>query len=289
MASRVFTVDGHVRVEEGFDEALTNIVTPGYFDVMGIALRAGTDFVDLEDTTTAPQAIVNDEFVRRFVRNNEPIGRRLQARGSSYTITGVVRNSLYNAFGEPPSPMIYFSYRDMPQPRGEIHLRIAAASTAFAPEVRRVMRELDGDLPVFNVRSMTDHVETNLIFRRIPAQMFAVLGPMLLVLAAIGIYAVVAYAAALRTTEIGVRIALGATSSRVVRQFVAEHMRVIAIGGLLGWLVAFLVASDLQADRRIDVAVFGGVPAILLVVAVIACWLPAWRATRVPPMAALRE
>jgi hypothetical protein len=256
---------------------------------MGIAFQSGSDFADLKDATTAPQAIVNDEFVRRFVRSGEPLGRRLQARGRGFTIIGVVRNSLYNAFGEPPTPAIYFSYRDMPQPRGEIHVRTAAASTVVAAEVRRVMRDLDGDLPVFNVRSMTDHVDTNLIFRRIPAQMFAVLGPLLLVLAAIGIYAVVAYAVALRTTEIGVRLALGATTSRVVRQFLGEHLEVIGIGTVVGWLAAYLVAADALENQSIDLAVFAGVPAILLVVAVIACWLPAWRATKVAPMASLRE
>ena len=289
LPSRVFTVDGHVRSDDGFDEALTNIVTPGYFDVLGIPFQSGSDFADLKDATTTPQVIVNDEFVRRFVRSGEPLGRRLQARGSRFTIIGVVRNSLYNAFGEPPAPAIYFSYRDMPQPRGEIHLKTAAPSAAVGAEVRRAMRELDGDLPVFNLRSMTDHVDTNLIFRRTPAQMFAVLGPLLLVLAAIGIYAVVAYAVALRTTEIGVRLALGATASRVVRQFVVEHLEIIGMGAIVGWLAAFLVAADVLENQSLDLTVFAGVPAILLVVAVIACWLPAWRAARSAPMAALRE
>lgn len=290
MPTRAFTVDGHARPDGGIDESLSNIVTPGYLDVLGIALRAGTDFADLNDTAAPAQAIVNEEFVRRFIPNGESVGRGLEASGRRFIICGVAANATYDAFGEPPMPMIYFSYRDLPQPRGEIHMRTAGPnSTSIAPDVRRVMREIDADLPVFNVRSMSDHVETNLIFRRIPTRMFSVLGPLLLLLAAVGVYAVVAYAVSLRTTEIGVRLALGATPQRVVAQFVAEHIGVVATGAILGWLAAFVAAKDLLDDDRIDLMVFGGAPAILLAVAALACWLAASRAARIAPMEALRN
>jgi putative ABC transport system permease protein len=290
MASRVFTVDGWTRTEAGFDQALANTVTPGYFDVMNIPLRAGTDFAPLGDPAAPGQAIVNEEFVRRYLPEVEPLGRRLQARGGTYIITAVARNSLYNGFGEPPTPIIYFSYRDTPTPRGEIHVRTRTGiENTVVADLRRIVWELDPDLPVFNVRSLTDHIERNLIFRRIPARMFAVLGPMLLVLAAIGIYAVVSYTVSLRTTEIGVRLAIGATPARIIRQVVGENLSVIGVGALVGWLVAFVVAADVLPGGSIDLAVFFGMPLILLVVAALACWLPARRATRVLPMSALRQ
>src|SRR5206468_8410712 len=137
LPSRVFTVEGRTRADADVDRALANIVTPGYFAVMGIPLRAGTDFADLESgTASLPQAIVNEEFVRRYLERAEPLGRRLQARGRTLIITGVVRNSLYNGFGEPPTPIIYFSYRDTPVSFGEIHLRgRVGAETSVAPEV----------------------------------------------------------------------------------------------------------------------------------------------------------
>jgi len=289
LPSRVFTVEGWTRTEAGFDQALANTVTPGYFTVMGIPLRAGTDFTGLDDVAGPAQAVVNEEFVRRYLQRVEPIGRRLVARGRTYFITGVVRNSLYNAFGEPPTPIIYFSFRDTPTRVGEIHLRTrVGAETALAPDVRRVVRELDPELPVYNVRTLTDHVETNLLFRRIPARMFAVLGPMLLMLAAMGIYTVVAYNVSQRTTEIGVRLALGATARRVVAQFVGESLGVIGLGALVGWVLAFIVVLDLVGGS-IDVPVFVGVPAILLLVGACACWLPARRAARLDPMVALRR
>jgi predicted permease len=290
LPSRVFTVEGRTRTDADVDRALANIVSPGYFAVMGIPFRAGTDFADLESgTAPPPQVIVNEEFVRRYLDRVEPLGRRLQARGRTFIIAGVVRNSLYNGFGEPPTPIIYFSYRDTPVQSGEIHVRArAGAETALASEVRRVVREIDVELPIFNVRTLTDHVETNLIFRRVPARMFAVLGPLLLALAAIGIYAVVAYSVARRSTEIGVRLALGATAQRVVAQIVDESLQVIGVGALAGWVLAFAVDLDLFGGS-IDLPVFLGVPALLLVVAAIACWLPAVRAASVDPMVALRQ
>ena len=151
-------------------------------------------------------------------------------------IAGVVRNSLSDSFGEKPTPVIYFSYRDRPSLAGQIHLRTRPGNEALlGPEVERVVRELDPTLPVYDVRTLTDHVDKNLFLRRIPARMFVVLGPLMLVLAAIGIYAVVSYSVSRRTTEIGVRLALGATARRVVSQIVGETLRVVGAGALAGW------------------------------------------------------
>jgi predicted permease len=289
---RSFTLEGRARNagdDAAPDQAFTNTVTPGYFRTMGIPMRAGTDFVNLDDAATPPQAIVNEEFVRRFVGSAEPIGRRLQTRGTSYVIAGVVRTSLSNAFGEQASPVIYLSYRDRPAARGEIHLRTGVgAELLLAPQVERIVRDLDPSLPIYDARTLTDHVEKNLFLRRIPARMFVVLGPALLVLAAIGIYAVVAYSVSQRTTEIGVRLALGATARRVVSQIVGDSLRVVAAGAMVGWALA--VAVNLHLVRGpIYLSVFGGVPLLLLTVAAVACWLPARRATEVDPIVALRQ
>ncbi len=293
LPSRVFTLEGRARDEAGYDEALANTVTPGYFALMGIAFSAGADFTDLSvaaSEAAPPQVIVNDAFVRRYLAGGEPIGRRLDARGRRFVIAGVVHNSLYNAFGEPPTPILHFSYRDVPAVAGEIHVRgHGKADVAIAPEVRRVVRTLDADLPVFNVRTLSDHIETNLVFRRVPARLFAVLGPLLLALAAIGIYAVVAYTVSLRTTEIGVRLALGATAGRVMVHFVVESLVVVGLGAVAGWAVACALAIAFAPRGSIDLPVFIGVPVILLLVATLACWLPVRRATRVEPIVALRR
>ena len=287
---RPFNLEGRARSDAADDRALVNIVTPGYFNTMAIPLRVGAPFADLDDAAAAPQAIVNEEFVRRYIGNAQPLGRRIQGRDTRYVIVGVARNALYDSFGEPPTPIIYYSYRDRPLPTGEIHLRTRpGAEGALAPEVQRVIRELDPMLPVYDVRTLSEHVEKNLFLRRMPARLFAVLGPLLLIMAAIGIYAIVAYSVSRRTTEIGVRLALGASGGHVVVEIMRDTLRVVTIGALSGWLVAYVAQIHIARGAALDLPVFLGVPALLLCVAALACWVPARRAAAVDPMVALRE
>jgi predicted permease len=287
---RSFTVQGRVRTEPGQDRAISNTVTPGYFKVMGIPLLQGNDFAEMRDKAAPPQAIVNEEFVRRYLDGANAIGRSVQARGGSFAIIGVARNSVYDAFGEPAQPAIYFSYRDRPQDQGEIHLRTRTGNeTALTSEARAVLRDLDPMLPLYDVRTFSQHIERNLYLRRIPARMFAVLGPLLLGLAAIGIYAVVSYAVARRTREIGVRLAFGATSGRVILQIIRENLGAITCGTAIGWVLALVISVRLITKGPINLPVFLGVPAILLGVATLACWIPARRASQTDPIAALRH
>jgi ABC-type antimicrobial peptide transport system permease subunit len=152
-----------------------------------------------------------------------------------------------------------------------------------------VLRDLDPMLPLYDVRTFSQHIDRNLYLRRIPARMFVVLGPLLLGLAAIGIYAVVSYAVSRRTKEIGLRLAFGATSGRVVRQIIRENLGVIAWGATIGWVLAFVISVHAITKGPVNLPVFTGVPAILLGVATLACWLPARRASRIDPIATLRH
>jgi len=286
---RGFELEGRARSDAGQDLALSNTVTPDYFRMMGIPLRTGRTFAELTDADAPPQSVVNDEFVREYLAGAEPLGRRLTTRGRTYTIVGVVKTSTYDAFGEKPKPIIYLSYRDRPSGGGEIHVRTrVGAETLLAPEIQRIVRELDPTLPVYDVRTLVEHVDKNLFLRKIPARMFVVLGPLLLVLAAIGIYAVVAYTVSHRTSEIGIRIALGATAAKVVRQIVRETLNIVGVGATVGWALAFLVAIHVMRGAPINLAIFLGVPAVLMLVAAGASWLPARRAARVDPVVALR-
>ena len=292
LPQRSFTVEGRARTDGAVDQTVSNTVTPGYFRTMGIAMLAGADFVELADAASPPQVIVNEAFVRRFLDDGTPaaaIGRRIQSRAVSYSVAGVVKTSLSDSFSEPPTPAIYFSYRDRYQTRGEIHVRTRPGAEALiAPEIERIVRELDPGLAVYDVRTLTEHVEKNLVLRRIPARIFVVLGPMLLALAAIGIYAVVAYSVSRRTTEIGVRLALGATPVRVVADVVRDTMGVVACGATVAWTISLLVKLHLIRGP-ISLSVFVGIPALLLAVSALACWVPARRAASIDPLIALRE
>ena len=286
---RSFTLEGRAQVQQAPDRALSNTVSNEYFKVMGVPIVAGTDFADMSDTTLGPQVIVNQEFVRRFI-GGEVVGRRLEYRERTYTIAGVVRDSTYETFGEPPTPVMFFAFRDRPSIMAEIHLRSRPGTeVTFAAEIQRAVRELDASLPVYNIRTMAEHVDRNLWLRKIPARMFLIIAPLLLALVSMGIYAVVSYTVAHRTAEIGVRIALGATADRVVKQIVKESMSVIAAGITLAWVIALMVDLHLFAGGADDLPMMLGVPLLLLAVATVACWLPARRATLVDPIAALRS
>ncbi|MEW6319524.1 MAG: ABC transporter permease [Acidobacteriota bacterium] len=289
LPQRAFALEGASRSDGALDRAVTNLVTPDYFDTMGMALLDGPGFSALDDEAAPPEVVVNQAFVDRYVPADVVIGRRMQVRDRTYLVVGVVATTVSEAFGEPPTPAIYFSYRDRPAAAGEIHVRTRAGSEMLiAPGIRRAVRELDRSLPLYNVRTMTEHVETNLFLRRIPARMFIALGPFILALAAIGVYAVVAYAVSNRTAEIGVRLALGATRAGVIRQIVRENLRLIVAGATVAWIGMWGVNAHL-VRRPLDPVVFGAVPLMLVAVAVLASWVPARRAARVDPSDALRQ
>jgi ABC-type antimicrobial peptide transport system permease subunit len=256
---------------------------------MGIPLVAGRDFADLRDTTAPPQAVVNEAFVGRFLQDLEPLGRSIRFGERAFTIVGVARTTTYEAFGEPPAPMIYLSYRDRPSARGEIHVRTrAGAETLLASEVQRAVRALNPMLPIYDIRTLGDHIEKNLFLRRIPARLFTVLGPILLALAAAGIYAVVSHVVANRRQEMALRMALGAAASRVISTVTADSFRSISAGLALGWAMAFAFNLHLGSGG-FDGWAFGGVPVVLLAVAWLACWLPAHRASQENPMTLLKQ
>ncbi len=288
---RGFTLEGRAQTTAQQEMALSNIVSPGYFKTMGIEIVAGQDFADLNDTVQPPQAIVNEEFARRYILPADPIGRRMRSGDIDYTIAGVARNSTYDAFGEPATPAFFMSWRDRPRWLGEVHLRVQPGSEMLlASEIQRTVREINPSLPVYNVRTMAEHVERNLFLRKIPARMFVVIAPLLLALVAIGIYAVVSYSVAQRATEIGVRMALGATSDRVRWQIVKEGLLVAGSGLVLAWVIAAMVKMHLFTRGGIGAwTMLMIAPVVLLAVAAVSCWLPARRATRVDPLVALRS
>ncbi|HTM34374.1 MAG TPA: ABC transporter permease, partial [Vicinamibacterales bacterium] len=284
LPQRSFVLEGRPRLDGGRDRASSNIVTPGYFDVMQTPIVDGRDFTPIGDRTAPPEVIVNEAFRRRYLPDLAVLDRRLESGDRTYRIVGVVRDSTYDAFGEAPSPAMFFSYRDRPLMQGELHLRTRpGAEAGLGPAVREIARQLEPGLPLFAVRTLAEHVEMNLVIRRVPARLFVVHGPLLVALAACGIYAVVSYAVARRTREIGVRLALGGSAPRVTRQIVAENMRVIAAGAMAGWLGVYVVYIHLAPGTPISWLVFAGTPALLLAVAAAACWIPARRVSAIDP------
>jgi predicted permease len=291
MPSRRYSLEGHARSDGAVDEATTNTVTPGYFQTMGIPILVGEDFADLRDTGAPPQAIVNETFARHFgIDTRAMLGREIAAAGATFTIAGVVRDSLSESFGETPQPFIYLSWRDRPSAMAEIHVRTRPGSeTGVTSSVRDAVRRLDAALPLYNVRTLTHHVEANLVFRRIPARMFMVIGPLVLLLVGVGIYAVVAYGVAQRRKEIGTRLALGASTRQVTRALMADTFRVVLLGMIGGGVVALMIDPAALEGRTTDLLLLGGVGVLFLATAWLASWWPARAACKIDLMSALKD
>jgi predicted permease len=287
MPQAIFALAGRVRPDGGKDQALTYTVTPGYFETIGLKFVAGHDFAALTDTKLPAQVVVNEEFVRRFGENGSMLGREITGKSRNFEIVGVVRNALYESFGEPVKPIIYFSYRDRFSPAGQFHVFTSGPEGALAPDLLGLIRGMNPAITVYDVRTLSEHVDKNLFFRKIPARLFSVIGPLVLLLAAIGIYAVVAFATAQRTSEIGLRLALGASRNQVVRGIVRETLRTICLGVVPAWLIAVVVMIHLRGGI-LNATILLGAPLLLFTVAAVAAWLPARRAARVDPVLALR-
>jgi len=232
-------------------------------------------------------------MARRYWPGEDPVGHRFEVNGSTYVIAGVARTPKLARPNESPRPAAWLAMRNQFVSAPILQIRATAGDpAALLPVVRATLRQLDPELAPLDARTLARHIENNLFVERIPAQMLLVLAPLALVLAAIGLYAVVAYAVGQRTREIGVRIALGATPSALVAQMMGQSLRIVLVGTALGWAGACAAGRYLH-DLLVGVSfgdplIFAGIPALLLAVATLACWLPARRATKVDPLVALR-
>ncbi|MDP9099785.1 MAG: ABC transporter permease [Verrucomicrobiota bacterium] len=268
-------------------------VTPGYFETMGMPFLEGRDLSPLSRIDLPLDAVINQEMARRYWPNESPIGRRFEISGQHYEIAGVVRNAKYTSLTEAPRPVAWLTMRAQFIFAPTLHVHATQGDPrSLIPAVRAAVLSLDPEIPLIEPRSLAEHVDTNLFMQRVPARMLAVLGPLALALSAIGLYAVLAYSLAQRTQEIAVRLTLGASPRSVVGLMIWQHMRVVLISALVGWLAAFAlgyaIRGSLVGIGPGNPLVYAGAPALLLAIALVACWLPARNAAHVDPMRALR-
>src|SRR5499427_890081 len=269
------------------------IVSPGYFRAMGIPLLRGRDFTDADNLATRPVTIVSQATARTFWGDDDPIGRTLHRRADTkvFTVVGVVGDVRNTALGQ-DSPSLYYPSAARVAGLMDVVVQVAGSPMAVLPAVRQKVHELDHQLPLSNVRTMDEWVTNNAAQPRLNAQLLGIFAAVALAIAAIGIYGVLAYSVTQRTHEIGVRIALGAQPGGVVRLIVREGMSVGLVGIGVGIVAALALsralASLLFRVPERDPRTFGSVAAVLTLVALAACAIPARRASRVDPMVALR-
>jgi len=280
--------------EDAGRSTLTSVVSAGYFQTMGIALLRGRDFRSTDRKTTPRVVIVNETAAAAYWPGQDPIGQHISFAGEGLPVEviGIVKTANYQAIAEPAQPMVYLSLVQYYFPTAVLYVRTAGDPEAVAGTVRREVQSMDRNL-LLQVESLETSIRELLWAQRLSAGVLAVFGALALLLATIGIYGVISYSVRQRTREIGVRLALGATVGEVQRMILREGVRLVAIGVLSGGAVSLAAAGSVGGMLFIknprDVATFTLVPSALALVGVIACWIPAIRATNIAPSVALHD
>jgi predicted permease len=277
-------------------------ITAGYFTTLGIALRDGREFTVTDRAGAAPVVMVNATFARRFFSDGPAVGRTLQVfrDGAALEVIGVV-DDVRSFVGFPPPPTVFLPAAQTPAALTRLfgswfptHVVVRAATDAatLRATLPRVVSEIDPSVPVGQVRTMDEVLTGSLASRRFPMVVLSVFAGLAILLAAVGLYGVISYLVAQRTHEIGVRIALGAEARDVVRMVLGRGLVLTGVGSIVGVVAALALTRVLESQlfgvQPTDPFTFAGVTALLGLVALMASWLPAYRAARLDPMEALR-
>ena len=275
---------------------LSDIVSPHYFDTIGIAILQGRGFLETDTAASTKVAVVNETLAKKYWPNQNPIGRRFRlkdAKGDWVRVVGVARNSKYIFITEPPLEYLYMPLTQHPQPRMTLLAESVGESSGLVAELREMVRSIDSNQPIYDVRTMEDFyakraVDTpNLIMQAV-----GTLGTMGLLLAMVGLYGLVANSVSRRTREFGIRIAIGADRMQVLGMVLRQGF-VLAIAGIaIGLVLSLGAARGLKAafiTSQSDPMAMVIVPPLLLLVTMLAAYLPALRASRVDPLTALRD
>jgi putative ABC transport system permease protein len=304
-SSRRYVVNIEDRPDESGKGLFSEVtsVTPDYFKVLQASLVRGRYFTEDDDTGKQPLAIVDESTARTYWPDRDPIGRRLSMRSTRgaanppwCTVVGVIKDINSDGLDQAGSPHIYRPIYQFPGSRAlskSVTVRTSLSATSLEPQIRREIQAVDPNLPVFNVRTMNEVIDGSLASRRFSAQLVGVFAVVALLLASVGIYGLLAYMVGQRSHEIGVRMALGAMPSTIGKMIVSRGAGLagigVGIGLVLSGIIAPLMSSVLYGVRPLDPEVFVAVPVILMVVVLLASYIPAWRAARVNPIVALRR
>jgi putative ABC transport system permease protein len=293
--SRYFQIEGRPPQPPGQGlNANFNLSGPGYFRTLGIPVLRGRDFSD-QDTQGRPEvAIINAEMARQFWPDEDPLGQRIRIGDSPWrTIIGVVGDTRQSKLDVEPRQEMFYPLLQSPSLFMTLTVRTSGEPKEFVSAVRDRIRSMDANLPLYSIRTMNERLAESVAPQRLTLLLMALFAIVAIMLAAIGIYGVISYNVAQRTHEIGIRMAIGAKTSDVLRLFVRQGMALAALGMALGLGAALsltrLMASLLYGVSARDPMTFTVVTLLLALVAFAACYIPARRATRVDPIVALRH
>jgi predicted permease len=270
------------------------VVGPKYFETMGISLVRGRNFTEADGENTPPVVVINEAMANRFWPNQDAVGKRFRFFGGvSQEVVGIVKNSAVQDIDEDPRPVAYLSLMQDYQSWVTLHVRTAGDPSGLLATVRREAQALDRTMPLLNPATISESIGEQLWGARMGAALLAVFGLLALILTSVGIYGVVAFSVSQRTSEFGIRLALGARPSDVLRLVLGQTLTLVVAGALIGitggLIVTRMVTSLLYGVSAGDPVTFVGMPLTLLLVALLASYLPARRATKIDPMTALRH
>lgn len=287
-------VEGYVPGPNENMKIYRDLISPGYFESMKIPLVEGRDFDWHDETTTQKVMIVNQEFARRFLPNHSVIGHKVHGWGEWFTIVGVAKDSKYHRVTENPQPYFYIPIRQIFRPEYGLtfHVRTSGSVNEAIAAVRREAAAIDPAIAVFDAQPMTEYISASLFGAKIAANLLTLLSSIGLLLAAMGLYGVMAYSVAQRTREFGVRVAIGA-KPRDILTLILRESGALTISGLAAGLVLAAVSTRMIAGAiygvsTLDPLTYGAVGLVLVAVALVASYVPALRASRIDPMVALR-
>lgn len=274
---------------------LLNRIQPGYFSVMGIGLVHGRDFTDADREGAAPVAIINDAMAALYWPGQDAIGRQIQLSGETAyrTIVGVAKNANYQSLGETPRPCIHVPFAQSFSSSMVLYLRTNGDPIQATTLAQRELRALDSQVSADDARTAGKVIDQALWFARLGVGLLSMFGLLGLGLASIGLYGVTAYSVSQRRQEIGVRMALGASQDAILRLVLLEMMKLVTVGIVIGIVAALftgnLLSSMLFGVGALDPISLAGASLVLCVVVLVACSIPAWRASRLDPMLVLRQ
>jgi len=292
-SSTPIAVDGYEPPANGEStDELYNEVSPDYFATMGIPLISGREFTRADDESAPRVAIVNQTMVARYWRGQNPIGQRLQVKGNWVQVVGVVKDSKYYSIEETPRPFFYVPLRQYFAIEPDIHIRTTQPLQTIQSTLLREVRALDPNLALYEMITLQEQVNRSTSEQLVAVTLVAFFGGLALLLASIGLYGVMSYTVSQSTRELGLRMALGASASNVLRLVLSRGLLLITTGMLIGIALALLL-TRLLGDLLYHVSprdplAFAVALAVMTVASTAACFLPAWRATRTDPIRALR-
>ncbi|MGQ0639857.1 MAG: ADOP family duplicated permease [Gemmatimonadaceae bacterium] len=281
---------------DGSMDAWRNVVSDGYFSALGIRLLRGREFTAQDDSASPPVVIVNEAFAKRVWPNEEAIGKRLRTErgGPLAQVVGVVGNNKYLFVNEEPWSFVYQPLTQRYQGARVLQIETDAPAQALAGPLRQIVRELDAGMLVSPIRTIESHLRNGnaFFFTRLAATLATALGIIGLIQALVGLYGVLAFTVGLRTRELGLRMALGASRGRVLRSVFGEGGALVGAGLLIGIALSAaatqVVRAALVGVGPIDLLAYGGACLVLATCAAAACYIPARRAARIEPLSALR-